>query len=48
MSINTINPCPKCGCPMADYSTPDEISFRCEECGASYSERINKENSRGE
>lgn len=26
------HPCPRCGAPMADYSTPDELFFHCEDC----------------
>jgi len=32
-------PCPLCGEPMADFSTMDEVFFRCEECGRSVVDR---------
>jgi len=32
-------PCPYCGTPMADYSTPDELYFKCEDCGKSFSDK---------
>lgn len=32
--MNTNNPCPNCGVPMADFSTPDEKYFICDSCGA--------------
>lgn len=32
-------PCPYCGTPMADFSTFDELYFKCEDCGKSFSDK---------